>query len=57
MISFNLDEIVIKPELLSILEELKYEKDSILLYDLPEGSRLWPLDEEGFSYILFSKAH
>jgi len=58
MISINLNEIIIKPELLSILEELKYEKDSILLYDLPEGSRLWPLDKiKGFDSILFSKAH
>ena len=57
MITFNLDEIKRKPQLLSILEELKHEKDSILLFDMPEGSRLWPLDEEDFSYILFSKAH
>ena len=58
MITLNLDEIKRKPQLLSILEELKHEKDSILLFDMPEGSRLWPLDEEeDFSYILFSKAH
>jgi hypothetical protein len=63
MISVNLDTIILNPELLFQVYDLKFEKDSILLYDLPEGSRLFPLDsssydDEGdFTYSLFSKVH
>ena len=64
MISINLDTINHNPKLLLQAHDLKFEKDSILLYDLPEGSRLFPLDsspynnDDGdFAYSLFSKVH
>jgi len=62
MITVNLDTIILNPELLLQAYDLKFEKDSILLYDLPEGSRLFPLDssssyDEDFTYSLFSKVH
>jgi len=48
MITVNLDTIILNPELLFQAYELKFEKDSILLYDLPEGSRLFPLDSSSY---------
>ena len=45
MITLNLNDIKILSELLLILEEMKGVNDSILLYDMPEGSRLGPLDK------------
>jgi hypothetical protein len=58
MITLNLNDIKIKSELLLILEEMKGVNDSILLYDMPEGSRLGPLDKNNKTeYILFSIAH
>lgn len=58
MITLNLNDIKIKSELLLILEEMKGVNDSILLYDMPEGSRLGPLDKNTeTANILFSIAH
>lgn len=58
MIAINLDEIVRKPNLISLIENLQDINDKILIYDLPEGSRLWPLDQsESFTYSLFFSVH
>ena len=40
MITLNLSDIKIESELLYLLGNLKHANDSILLYDMPEGSRL-----------------
>ena len=58
MITLNLNDIKILTGFLLLLEKMKGINDSILLYDMPEGSRLGPLDEsKEFCYTLFSKAH
>ena len=69
MITINLDTIIHNVDLLLDVYDLKKEKESILLYDLPEGSRLYPLDSPhedhivdfnapgDFSCLLYSKVH
>ena len=45
MITLNLNDIKILTGFLLLLEKMKGVNDSILLYDMPEGSRLGPLDK------------
>ena len=58
MIAINLDEIVKKSTSINLLDNIQDIDDSILIYDLPEGSRLWPLDyPEEFNLTLFFRVH
>ena len=57
MITLNLNDIKILSELLLILKELKGVNDSILLYDMPEGSRLGPTEKREFSNKSINKSH
>ncbi len=58
MIAINLDEICRKRDSLELIENIQEIDDSILIYDLPEGSRLWPLDQpKTLTYTLFSTVH
>lgn len=58
MIAINLALIGKNYEKLSLINDLQYEKDSVLLYDMPEGSRLWPLDRPNdFAWRIFLESH